>query len=79
MNSDETSFVRQLTAQTDVAIDRGYGTMNTRYCKLSVIASKAGIVTQLDTEDSNAGVGLPGAIGMYGSICENRLGMERQS
>jgi hypothetical protein len=37
------------------------------------------IVGQLNTEDSNAGRGLGSALGMYGSICANRLGMERQS
>jgi hypothetical protein len=44
-----------------------------------VIASKTGIVTQLNTEDSNAGGGIYGAMGILGSICANRLGMERQS
>ena len=44
-----------------------------------MIGSKTGVVSQLNTEDSNAGGGLGGALGMYGSICANRLGMERQS
>jgi hypothetical protein len=33
-----------------------------------VIASKTGIVSQLNTEDSNAGGGIEGALGMYGLI-----------
>jgi hypothetical protein len=33
----------------------------------------------LNTEDSNAGGGIVGALGGWGSICANRLGMERQS
>jgi hypothetical protein len=37
------------------------------------------IVSQLNTEDSNAGGGLGRALAMYGSIFANRLGMERQS
>jgi hypothetical protein len=78
MNSGETSLVWQLTAQTDVAIDRGYGSMSTRYCKVSVIASKAGVVAQLNTEDSNAGGGIYGAVGAFGSICAQRLGMRPQ-
>jgi hypothetical protein len=79
MNSGQTSYVWQLTSITDINTDRGWGTASTRFCKVSVIASPAGIVAQLDTEDSNAGVGLPGAIGVYGSICGQRLGMKPQT
>lgn len=60
MNSGQSSYIWQLSAVTDIATDRGYGTASTRYCKVSVIASPTGIVTQLDTEDQNAGVGIPG-------------------
>jgi hypothetical protein len=60
-------------------MDRGYGQASTRYCKVSVIASPVGIVTQLDTEDSNAGAGIAGALGAFGSICAHRLGMKPQS
>ena len=45
---------------------------------MSVIASPTGIVSQLDTEDSNAGIGISAADGVYGSICANRLGMRPQ-
>jgi hypothetical protein len=78
MNSGQTSYIWQLSAETDIRTDRGWGTASTRFCKVSVIASPTGIVTQLDTEDSNAGVGLPGLVGAYGSICGQRLGMRPQ-
>jgi hypothetical protein len=79
MHSGDTSYIWQLGNQTNINTDRGSGIASTQYCKVSVIASKIGIVNQLNTEDSNAGGGLPGALGMYGSICAHRLGMERQS
>jgi hypothetical protein len=79
MNSGDTSYVWQIGNQTNISTDRGSGIASTRFCKVNVIASKAGIVSQLNTEDSNAGGGIEGALGMYGSICANRLGMERQS
>jgi hypothetical protein len=64
---------------TDIAVDRGFGQASTRFCKVSVITSPTGLVQQLDTEDSNAGYALPGAIGVYGSICGQQLGMKPQS
>src|SRR4051812_35342405 len=73
MNSGQSSYVWQLTAVTDIAGDRGYAQAQSRFCKVSVIASPAGVVTQLDTEDSNAGAGLYAAVGALGSICANRL------
>jgi hypothetical protein len=79
MNSGDTSYIWQLGNQTNINTDRGSGFANTQYCKVSVIASKTGIVSQLNTEDSNAGGGLPGALGVYGSICGNQLGIARQS
>jgi hypothetical protein len=79
MNSGETSYVWQLGNQTSISSDRGSGIASTVYCKVNVIASNAGVVTQLTTEDSNAGRGIDAAMGIYGSICANRLGMERQS
>lgn len=79
MNSGDSSYVWQLGNQTDINTDRGSGTASTRFCKVNVIASKTGIISQLDTEDSNAGGGLGSAMGMYGSICANRLGMERRA
>jgi hypothetical protein len=79
MNSGQSSYVWQLTAVTDINTDRGSGQAQTRFCKVSVIASPAGIVTQLNTEDSNAGGGLAGAVGAFGSICAQRLGMKPQT
>jgi hypothetical protein len=79
MNSGDTSYIWQLGNQTNINTDRGSGIATTQFCKVSVIASKTGIVSQLNTEDSNAGAGLGSALGMYGSICANRLGMERQT
>jgi len=79
MNSGDTSYVWQLGNQTDLNTDRGSGFASTRFCKVNVVASKVGIVTQLNTEDSNAGGGLVGALGGYGSICANRLGIRHQS
>jgi hypothetical protein len=79
MNSGDTSYIWQLGNQTNINADGGVGIASTQFCKVSVIASEPGIVSQLNTEDSNAGRGLGSALGMHGSICANRLGMERQS
>jgi hypothetical protein len=79
MNSGDTSYIWQLGNQTNINSDRGSGIASTQYCKVSVVANKTGVISQLNTEDSNAGGGLGGALGMYGSICANRLGIERQS
>ena len=79
MNSGDTSYIWQLGNQTDIVADRGSGIASTQYCQVSVVANKTGVISQLNTEDSNAGGGLGGALGMYGSICANRLGIERQS
>jgi hypothetical protein len=79
MNSGQSSYVWQLGAVTDIEMDRGSGSASTRYCKVSVIASPTGVVTQLNTEDSNVGGGLYGAVGAFGSMCAQRLGMKRQA
>jgi hypothetical protein len=79
MNTGDTSYVWQLGNQTNIVADRGSGITSTQFCKVSVIASPKGVISQLNTEDSNAGGGVAGALGMYGSICANRrLGIERQ-
>lgn len=75
LNSGQGSFVWQLTAVTDIVGSDGYAEASTRFCKVSAVTSPEGIVTQLDTEDSNAGSGIIGALGGYGSICAHRLGM----
>ena len=79
MNSGDTSYIWQLGNQTNIVSDRGSGIASTQFCKVSVIADKTGTVSQLNTEDSNAGGGLAGAVGMYGSICANRLGIHHES
>lgn len=83
MNSGQSSYVWQLSSVTDIAMNRGYGSASTYGCKVSVIASPTGIVSQLDTEDYNPGgsglIGLAGALGAYGSLCGQRLGMKPQS
>jgi hypothetical protein len=83
MNSGEGSYVWQLSAVTNMTIRDGNGSAATSYCKVSVIASPAGVITQLSTEDSNSGVGsgllgVAGALGAYGSMCGQRLGMKSQ-
>ena len=83
MNSGEGSFVWQLSALTNIAVQNGQGSASTSYCKVSVIASPTGIINRLDTEDSNPGggsglLGLAGALGAYGSMCGQRLGMKPQ-
>jgi hypothetical protein len=77
MNSGEMAYVWQLSAVTNIRVDEGRGTANTSYCKINVIASPAGIVTRLTTEDANVGGGLYSATGVLGSICAKRLGMSR--
>ena len=71
MNSGQTSYQWQLANETNIAVNRDLGTghASTQYCKVSVIASPTGVVSQLDTEDSS---------GIDGSLCAHRLGMERQ-
>lgn len=50
----------------------GYMTDDTRICKLTVIASVEGIVTQVTAEDQN-GTGAPKrTFGLLGSICAER-------
>jgi hypothetical protein len=82
MNSGQGSYVWQLSSVTGVTVNRGGGTASTYGCKVSVIASPTGIVTQLDTEDYNPGgsglIALAGVLGAYGSLCGQRLGMKPQ-
>ena len=73
MSSGGNSYVWQLTSLTNVNTDRGSGTMSTRYCKVSVVTTPAGIVTDLQTEDSE------GIIAALGSLCARRLGMKPQT
>ena len=74
LNSGETSYVWQLGNQTNVYANRVVATASTEFCKVNVIASPAGIVTQLNTDDPNIYVGLTAAVGIEGSFCATRLG-----
>jgi hypothetical protein len=53
MNSGDTSYIWQLGNQTNINTDRGAGIASTQYCKVSVVANKTGVISQLNTEDSN--------------------------
>jgi hypothetical protein len=85
MNSGDTSYIWQLTAETNIAVSSNQhgssGTAKTNYCKVSVIASPAGIVTRLTTEDASGTGGLLGLAGVdiYGSVCARHLGMKRDT
>lgn len=69
MNSGETAYMWQLSALTDIDTYRGIGTAQTFFCKIDVVASAAGIVTKLTTEDARDG--------FDESLCAKRLDMER--
>ncbi|MGH6682101.1 MAG: hypothetical protein ACREDL_24925 [Bradyrhizobium sp.] len=49
-----------------------------RYCEVNAVVSKDSIVTQLNTDDTNAGRGIVGTLGANGSVCAHRLGIRRQ-
>jgi hypothetical protein len=73
------SYLWQLASVSDVNVDRGFGTVSTRSCKVKVMTDPAGIVRQLDTEDASASTGVYGAMGIGGSICAQRLRMKAQT
>jgi hypothetical protein len=94
MDDGQGSYVWQLSAVADLAGDRriqtgsaglygdghtpGYISDDPRFCKITVITSPEGIVTQLDTQDSN-GTGAPAmTLGINGSVCAKRLGTKSQ-
>ncbi|MGJ5182062.1 hypothetical protein ACQR16_35540 [Bradyrhizobium oligotrophicum] len=79
MNSGQSSYVWQLATEMGVSMDRnGNGSAKTYACKVNVVASPTGVIEQLNTEDANAGNGLLGMAGVYGSMCADRLGMKPQ-
>ena len=58
-----------------LAITRNeYGQAQMRFFKVSVIDSPVGIVTQINTEDSNADLGLAGAVEAFDSIAPSASG-----
>jgi len=85
MNSGDTSHLWQLSAETNIDIDSNRygsrGTATTNFCKVSVIASTAGIVKALTTEDASGTQGILGLAGVdiYGSVCGRHLGIRRES
>ena len=93
MDDGQGSYVWQLSAVAapDRWVDTGsgglYGDGHTpgyisddpRFCRVKIIASPEGIVTQLNTEDSN-GTGAPAmTLGINGSVCAKRLGTKPQA
>ena len=82
MHSGDTSYLWQLSAITDIAVNDGVGSAATSHCKLNVIASPSGTVTRLTTEDQNriegGVIGIVTGVGV-GSICAKRLGIAHKS
>lgn len=74
----DNSYQWQLSNFSQGAYDRGVFAGNTLYCKVSVISTPTGQITQLNTEDADLRAGVFGLVN-YGSICARRLGMGRQS
>ena len=82
MNSGEVAYAWQLSALTRITETAA----KTNYCKVNVITSSTGIVTQLTTEDAapsgnsivEVAAGLAGKdLQLDGSICARYLGMRR--
>ena len=88
-DNDQTSYVWELDGAPDGADDRrsysgdaglygdgeapGYVTEDPRFCKMTVIVSREGIVTQVLTEDQS-GTGVPKMkFGFNGSVCAQHL------
>jgi hypothetical protein len=77
MNSGGASYVWQLSAVTDIDVDRGSGTASTRYCKVAVVTAPDGKVIDLKTEDTVIWGGIVN--GGITSMCARRLGIKPQS
>ena len=57
----------------------GYISDDPRFCRVKIITTPEGIITQFNTEDSN-GTGAPTmTLGINGSVCAKRLGTKRQT
>jgi hypothetical protein len=93
MDDGQGSYVWQLGAVTapDRWVDTGngglYGDGHTpgyisddpRFCRVKIITSPEGIISQFNTEDSN-GTGAPTTtLGFNGSVCAKRLGTKSQT
>lgn len=85
MNNGGSAYMWQLTSVTSIDVDSDQygssGTARTHFCRVNVLTSPTGIVTQLTTEDRSGTGGLLGLAGVdiHGSICARRLGMPRQT
>ena len=82
MSTGETSYLWQLSSFTNIDLERdrygSSGSATTKFCKISVIASPAGMVTKLTTEDSSRGrTEAIGNMDIYGSVCANHLGIRK--
>ena len=94
LDNDQMTYVWELAAadlpakqRTDTGQAGLYGDGHTpgamsddpRFCKISVITSPEGIVTQFNAEDSN-GTGAPTmTLGLVGSVCAQRLQTKSQT
>lgn len=95
MDNDQMSYVWDLEAPSDVPDDRrtdtgdaglygdghtpGYMTDDPRLCKMTVVVSREGTVTEVTTEEHN-GTGAPAiTLGFNRSICAQRLGTRSPS
>jgi hypothetical protein len=57
----------------------GYISNDPRFCRVKIITSPEGIITQFNTEDSN-GTGAPTmTLGINGGVCAKRLGTKPQA
>jgi hypothetical protein len=57
----------------------GYISDDPRFCRVKIITSPEGIISQFNTEDSN-GTGAPTmTLGINGSVCAKRLGTKPQT
>jgi hypothetical protein len=79
MTSGENAYMWQLGNTTNIVMSEGSGSASTSYCRVKVISSPAGVVTDLKTEDVSGTGGLMGAMGVdiHGSLCARRLGISR--
>ena len=71
LSSGDTSYLWEIGAAIDINTYKGSGDAQTFYCRLKVIASPRGIVSDISTEDSSNGYGE--------SFCARRLGIRRQT
>ena len=80
MSKGETSYMWQLSSETQINTYRGSGTAETSSCKVNVIAEPSGIISKITTQDPPSSAnGLIGAYVIGESLCARRLGMQRST